>query len=191
MIVAVVPVKGLASAKSRLSPHLPGTERERLVLQMASRAVTAIRQAGMVQAVAVATPDAGMVAQLEAHHLPDAGSLNETLRASADWARVQGAAGMLILPCDLPLVSAADIVSMLTQGSGVTIAPTHDGGTGALYLAPPRCIVPEFGEASYARHVLAARERGVPVHEIEREGLRFDLDTAADLQRFGGVLRAG
>ncbi len=190
MIVAVVPVKALQSAKSRLAPYLGERERERLVLTMAGRAVNAIRETGLVAEIRVATPQARVAESLNARLHPDAGSLNGTVRSAAGWARCRGARGLLILPCDLPSVTKDDITAMLTHGSGVTIAPTHDGGTGALYLAPPQSIPPGFGDGSFARHVLSARERGVPVHEIDREGLRNDLDTIEDLQRFSHLVRA-
>lgn len=191
MIVAVVPVKALGTAKSRLSAYLAAWERERLVISMAKRAVNAIRETGLVGEIRVATPDDRVATALNADPLADAGSLNETVCAAARWAQEHCASGLLVLPCDLPSVTKSDVTAMVIQGTGVTIAPTHDGGTGALYLAPPRSIPPEFGIGSYARHILSARERGVPVHEVDREGLRHDLDTIEDLQRFSHLLRAG
>lgn len=191
MIVAVVPVKSLSSAKSRLAPYLSDPERERLVLTLAARVVNAIRETGLVAEVGVATPDAQVAEIVKANLLPDGGSLNGAVRSAVAWARSRGAHGLLILPCDLPSVTHEDITAVLSQGSGVTIAPTHDGGTGALYLAPPESIPPAFGDGSYARHALSARKRNVPVHEVDREGLRNDLDTGADLQRFSHLLRAG
>jgi 2-phospho-L-lactate guanylyltransferase len=191
MIVAVVPVKELRAAKSRLSAYVTDPERERLVVTMAARAVNTIRETGLVAEVRVATPDPRVAAALNAGHIADAGSLNATIRATARWAQSRCASGLLILPGDLPTVTTSDVTAMVVQGSGVTIASTHDGGTGALYLAPPRSIPPEFGEGSYARHILSARQRGVLVHEVDRPGLRHDVDTIEDLRRFSHLLRAG
>lgn len=191
MIVAVVPVKALDVAKSRLAPYIPQGERARIVIKLAERAVHAIRETDLVWDVAVATPDAGTASLLNARHLPDTGGLNGTLHSAAAWAESLAADGLLVVPCDLPAVTAADIIYVLTRGAGMTIARTHDGGTGALYLAPPRSIPPEFGEGSYARHLRSARERGVPVHEVDRPGFRYDLDTPGDLERFSDLLQAG
>jgi 2-phospho-L-lactate guanylyltransferase len=188
MKVAVVPVKHLRAAKSRLSSVLPPGERESLVLALASHVLQAIRETGLVTMVAVATPDRATALALKAEYLPDAGSLNRTLWLAGRWAERTGASGLLILPCDLPLVTAPDVADVLGHGPGITIAPTRDGGTGALYLAPPRSIQPRFGRNSYARHILAAREAGVPVHEVERPGFRHDLDTSEDLKRFPDFL---
>lgn len=191
MIAAVMPIKGLRTAKSRLAAHLPQREREALVLRLAARGVGAMRETGLIRSIAVVTPDRALANILGTEYLPDAGDLNSSLRSAIGWAQECTAGGVLILPCDLPMVTAEDVAAMVSQGSGITIAPTHDGGTGALCLAPPQAIAPEFGPGSYARHVLSARERGVPVHEVERPGLYHDLDTAEDLERFGDLLRAG
>jgi 2-phospho-L-lactate/phosphoenolpyruvate guanylyltransferase len=191
MIAAVMPIKGLRLAKSRLASHLSPREREALVLRLADRGLAAIRKTGLAGSIAIVTPDRGTAAALHSEHLPDAGDLNSSLRSAPIWAQRREAEGVLILPGDLPMVTPDDVATVLTQGCGVTIASTHDGGTGALYLAPPQAIAPEFGEGSYARHVLSARERGVPVHEVERPGLHYDLDTVEDLRRFDDLLRAG
>jgi 2-phospho-L-lactate guanylyltransferase len=190
MIVAVIPIKGLPVGKSRLSPYLPAHERKVLVMKLAGRTVAAVRESGMVETVAVVTPDPATAAVLGTEFLPDAGDLNSSLQSAAVWAGERGAAGLLILPCDLPLVTTADVQAVVSEGAGVTIAPTHDGGTGALCLSPPQSIPPRFGEGSFARHVLSARERGVPVHEVHRPGLRYDLDTVEDLRHFDDELRA-
>lgn len=191
MIVAVVPIKGLALAKSRLASHLPDAQRESLVMTLAGRAVTAIRESGMVHQVAVVTPHPTTAAALATEFLPDAGGLNSSLRSAVLWAQDREATGLLVLPCDLPMVTPSEVEAVLSRGTGVTIAPSHDGGTGALYLAPPECIPPQFGEGSHARHLLSARERGIPVHEVDYPGLRYDLDTVEDLHHFDDLLRAG
>jgi len=191
MIVAVVPIKRLSEAKGRLSAHLSPLERQRLVLRLAARAVEALRDSGVAARIAVTTPEPQVAARLGAEYLPDTGGLNASVRSAMRWAESAGAKGLLVLPGDLPGVTGEDIAVMVEDRSGLTIAPTHDGGTGALFLAPPACIPPQFGVASYARHLLSACERGVPVREIDRDGLRFDLDTIEDIDRLGGLLQAG
>jgi 2-phospho-L-lactate guanylyltransferase len=191
MIAAVIPVKHLGEAKSRLAPRLSRAQRESLVLRLLDRVVGAVRETGQVSHIAVATPDAEVAEAAGAMHLPDVGSLNGTLSAAARWAVDIGAHGLLILPCDLPMITPDDIVSILESGAGIGIAPTHDGGTGALYLRPPGCIPPQFGPDSYARHIASARQRRLTVRDVHREGFRFDLDTVVDLERFSDVLLTG
>jgi 2-phospho-L-lactate guanylyltransferase len=190
VIAAVVPLKRLSEAKSRLSRDIEPVERERLMLAMARHVVSALRDSPSIDIIAVSTPNEETALALGATYLPDAGGLNESLMVAQSWAQEIGAEGLLILPADLPLVGPADIESVVTGPSGISIASTHDGGTGALFLTPPACIPPEFGESSYARHILSARERAVPVREVDRDGLRFDLDTLDDLRHFARMLRA-
>ena len=65
------------------------------------------------------------------------------------------------------------------------IAPDEAGtGTNALYVRPPDLIAFEYGEGSCLRHMEQARARGVRVDRVDRPGLRFDLDTPKDLERY-------
>ena len=65
------------------------------------------------------------------------------------------------------------------------IAPDDAGtGTNALLARPPDLIAFEYGEGSCQRHLEQARARGVRVDRVDRPGLRFDLDTPDDLERY-------
>jgi 2-phospho-L-lactate guanylyltransferase len=188
MIAAVIPIKRLEAAKSRLASVLPDDERQSLVLGLLGRTLEAVRGCAAVERVALCTPDHALAGRYGAEWVPDAGGLNASLRASARWALSSGASALLILPADLPLVTVADVDAVLAAGNGwegITIAPCTDGGTGALLLCPPDVIAPSFGPDSYARHVALAR--GIPIRTVRREGLALDLDSEADL----AALRSG
>ena len=58
MTSAVVPVKGLASSKSRLLPYLGRDAVERLAIAMLGDVVAALREVPTLSRVAVVTPDA-------------------------------------------------------------------------------------------------------------------------------------
>ena len=69
--------------------------------------------------------------------------------------------------------------------AALRIAPDEAGtGTNALYVRPPGWLGFAFGDASCTRHLAQARALGVSVHRVERPGLKFDLDTPADLERY-------
>ena len=71
------------------------------------------------------------------------------------------------------------MAAMLDVEAEVAIAPDrHRLGTNALALRRAAQFTFAFGEASFARHRTAAPWSAV----IERPGLRFDVDTPADLQ---------
>ena len=67
----------------------------------------------------------------------------------------------------------------------VRIAPDEAGvGTNALYVRPPDLLSFEYGETSCPRHLEQALTRGARIDRVDRPGLRFDLDTPDDLERY-------
>lgn len=184
MIAAVVPAKRLLEAKSRLSPHLPPEERAGLMCALLQRTITALQESGVVDFLALATAEAGLAGQLGAAWLPDQGSLNASLRHAAGWASDSGAAALLIVPGDLPLITSSAVRTFIAAagtGRGIALTSTQDGGTGALLLTPPTVISPAFGAASFARHCRIAADRDVPAQVLRSPALSFDLDTIEDL----------
>ncbi|HLJ65835.1 MAG TPA: 2-phospho-L-lactate guanylyltransferase [Chloroflexota bacterium] len=188
MIAAVIPLKRLSDAKSRLAGRLTGAERMQLARSLLERTVMALHESSVVDRVALVTPEPALAGELGLVGLPDRGGLNASLEEGARWARTTHADALLVLPADLPLLTGDDIravVGRLTGGARVVVAPTRDGGTGALLVAPPGTLPFAFGPGSFDRHCTLARQRGLAVAEIRREGLALDLDTAADLEAAG------
>ncbi len=187
MIAAVIPVKRLTEGKSRLAARLSASERAALITGLVRCAVDALRESGIVERIALATPEVALAQSLKVEALPDEGSLNAALRGAVAWATEMDAAGLLILPGDLPLVRGEDvraIAAALPDPPTISIAPTRDGGTGALLLSPPTVIPPSFGPTSFERHLQLARDRGVRVSSVMRTALSFELDTVEDLDMF-------
>jgi coenzyme F420-0:L-glutamate ligase/coenzyme F420-1:gamma-L-glutamate ligase len=119
----------------------------------------------------------------------EGGGLNEALEEARRYALGRGASAVLVLPADLPTLRAPDVGAVLEAvpdggGPAVIVSPDAAGtGTNALLLRPPDAVPFLFGPGSFEAHRAAARERGVPVHDLERPNLAFDLDTADDLRR--------
>lgn len=185
MIAAVIPVKRLSEAKSRLASRLSAAERLTLVTGLLARSVAVLQEVRAIERIALATEERTLVEGWSGvEWLPDRGGLNATLAHAVSWARTVPADSLLILPSDLPLLCAHDVRALLAAaptGPGITIAPTRDGGTGALLLTPPNVIVPAFGPESFTRHRDAARAAGVGVSTVARHGLAQELDTPDDL----------
>jgi 2-phospho-L-lactate guanylyltransferase len=96
---------------------------------------------------------------------------------------------VLLVPGDTPLVRPADLAGLLTAAPGVVIVPDRHGtGTNALLLAPPDAIEPSFGEGSFARHLEAAEQAGVPHRVEEIRTLALDVDTPDDLAELAAEL---
>ncbi|MDA7948773.1 MAG: 5-amino-6-(D-ribitylamino)uracil--L-tyrosine 4-hydroxyphenyl transferase CofH [Hyphomicrobiaceae bacterium] len=188
-IVAVVPMKPLSAAKSRLARDMPEAQRCGLVRDMLVQVLTALRDAGTVEQAFVLTADpelADLAASCGAGHIrePQVNGLNAAVRTAAGYAENLGAEAMLVLPGDIPLVTGAEIDAFTSclQGAGVAIVPAHDrDGTNALLLAPPRVVSPAFGDRSFERHRQAAKQSGLEPAIFEGEGISRDIDDVSDL----------
>jgi 2-phospho-L-lactate guanylyltransferase len=196
---ALLPFRSRETAKSRLGIALDAEERDVLVLGMLANTVGALTAWPALDAVHVivaaderAVPSASGSTPVSVR-LSD-GDLNEALRAGRDAAVAAGAAAVLILPGDLPLLTvealdqllnAAD--AALAAGGGeplVVIVPADArGGTNALVLSPPGVIEPHFGVASFEAHLRAAADAHASVQIVDDVRLTFDLDTPDDLER--------
>ena len=198
MLAAVVPVKSLSQTKGRLAELLTPGERSRLSLAMLADVLAALRSSGAADLLAVTSPDpevAAAAGAAGAEFWPDtAGSQNGAVAAALARAAAAGATAALVLPGDVPLVTPDDVCSLLAQAPaehGAVVAPTGDGGTGALLLRPPTLIAPDYGGASAARHLAAARAAGAAALLYPLPHLALDLDRPEDLRAFLQQAAAG
>ncbi|MFJ4650413.1 2-phospho-L-lactate guanylyltransferase [Nocardia sp. NPDC088792] len=192
---AIIAVKNLGLAKSRLADHLPAQERPRLVLAMLADTVTAAVATPGIASVTVVTPDptvAELVHRLGAqvHPEPPAteftrnghGGLNAALAAGAAAVRERhGTVDLLALQADLPAMrpqELAEVLAAATQPRAV-VADHEGSGTVALLARDPQSLDPLFGRDSARRHIAA----GAIELLGEWPGLRQDVDTAVDLER--------
>lgn len=188
MISAIIPVKALPLAKSRLGALLSGPERRALVLAMLGDVLAALSAARSLDHVGVISADTVVLAHaaaLGAEALPDhARDLNAAFVQAAAHYAARGAAATLALPADIPLVQPAEIDGLIAarrSARGMVIAPSRDGGTNALLVWPPLILPFLFGQGSLARHLAAAHERGLAARELRSPGLELDVDRPDDL----------
>ncbi len=180
---AVIPVKRLGAAKSRLRGAVPAARHRDLALAMLCDTAAAVLACPQVAELLVVTDDrdaAAATAELGARpvpDLPDAG-LNDALRHGADTV-----AGLrrdrAVLTGDLPALRAGEL-SRALHGVRVRSFVPDAAGTGTVLLAAPAGVPldPRFGVGSAAAH---ARSGATPLHG-DWPGLRQDVDTAADLR---------
>lgn len=170
--VAIVPVKSLDGAKSRLAGALEPEARRALVLGMLAGVVDAACGAGL--AVCVVSPDPAVHAAaraLGAEALDDGGR-DLTGAVAHALAHHADAEAVVVLPGDLPDVTADDVRALLDAARPLAVAPAPDGTTHGVAARPPAAFTPSYGPGSAARH------GGVAVYP---PGLRRDVDTPADL----------
>ena len=186
--VAVVPVKRLPLAKTRLRGAVPGVPHERLVVAMALDTVTAVLacpEVGRVFAVTADPVAATALAALGALVVPDepAGGINAAL---SHGVRIAGRPrNVAALTADLPALRPPELSAALRAarrlaGAGPLRAYVPDSaGTGTALLATlgGAALAPRFGPASAAAH---AASGAVALHG-DWPTLRLDVDTRADL----------
>jgi 2-phospho-L-lactate guanylyltransferase len=202
---AVVPIRGLETAKTRLGGDLDPEERRALVTEMLRRTLVATRDAASIAGTVVVTMDPAAAAMANRHRaigllerVP--GGLNAAIEAARSVAIARGASAVLVLPADLPAVSAAALDELVTtartavadgppgQGLALVVPDRHGEGTNALLVSPPGAVAPRFGERSRAAHRAAAL--AAQLRHLEADGpLSLDVDTAADLLVAAASLR--
>ncbi|MCL4684212.1 2-phospho-L-lactate guanylyltransferase [Myxococcota bacterium] len=200
MTAAVVPMKSLASAKSRLAAALGRSDAEALSLAMLEDVVAALRALPTLDAVGVVTPDETVARSAEragalALRGDDPG-LNEALQRAA---RELGAAcdgGLLVVLGDVAGVRTAELAQVLralseTPPPCAVMVPSRDGGTAALARNPHDVFPAQFGPDSARVHRAAAAQAGVPLIELALASLAIDIDDKQDLRDFAAGPGAG
>lgn len=193
---AVVPVRGIADGKTRLSGILADDERQALVRRLLLVTFAALASSRHLAGWAVVSRDPAVLALAAAWGgipvreradtpLQPTQALNMAIETGRDVLAEHSARHMLILPSDLPFVTgeALDAVWRAhARGYDVTVVPARDGdGTNALVLSPPMALAPAFGPGSCAVHTTRALASGCAVQHHDSEELAFDLDTPVDL----------
>ncbi len=187
---AVVPVKDLERAKRRLTGALDPAARRGLSLAMLADVLDALAATPGLDGIAVVSRDADVAALARRRGLrviPETGAgLNAAVAQAANVLSAEGCARLLVMPADLPLAAPeeiARILAALTETPGLALVPDRHGvGTNALACSPPHAIAPSFGAGSFARHLQAARNAGIPATVLRLPGLGLDIDTPEDLR---------
>jgi len=198
-IWALVPVKPIKLAKSRLAGVLSPREREELNRGFLRQTLAVVTRQPRIERTMVVSRDPAALAvarEYGARTLMEEGAplLNLALTRATIVAQSYGVFGLLVVHADLPLLTAEEIDSMLCAGSrgpGVVIAPDrHEGGTNALLVSPPGLIQYAFGPGSFAEHLRRAQEAGAKVIVCRLPGLSLDIDVPEDLELYRSRLAA-
>ena len=181
-------------------PDLDRTQLESLALVMLEDVLGALCAVPSLDRVVTLTPDATVArtaraAGAEALERPDAG-LNAAIDAAARDLELGRDEPFLVVLGDVPNIEAQDIETMCqtieaADRPAVALAASRDGGSTALLRAPHTAIPSCFGSNSARRHRDAARERGIPLFELELRSLQLDLDRPEDVESFLATSRGG
>jgi 2-phospho-L-lactate guanylyltransferase len=148
-------------------PHITGT----LVISRDTRVLAIARDLGVNTVQESGTPE-----------------LNNALMRATQVVRGWRGEAVLVLPADLPLIAAEDVIDVIDLGmeeDTVVIATDQsEDGTNALLIRPPGLIPYAYGKGSYKRHLQAAHDVGATVHVYRSERLALDIDVPADLEQY-------
>ena len=194
----LIAIKERSRCKARLSGRLVPAARLELVRSMLAAVLAAAGSARTVRRVVVVSGERDTVPGDVSVLVDDGEGLNIALTQAHRTLLGTGCREVLILPADLPRISAEDVDQMVlaARGSGLAIAPdAADVGTNALCLPAGNSFEFQFGPDSKRLHVQEAARAGLKARIVRRPGLAFDVDTPADLdlireQRWLSRLRA-
>jgi len=187
---AIVPVKPLRRAKSRLAGVLTAEERNTLSRRLLAHTLSVLGRVPQIGRVLVVSQDPKALAvarKMGAKSMtePAPGELNRALRRASRMAVAQGATGVLVVPADLPMLDSNALEDFLARAEPppvVIVAPDRRGrGTNTLFVSPPGLIEYEFGPHSFRKHTQRARAAGARLEVCEVASLGLDVDTPEDL----------
>ena len=187
---AIVPVKPLVRAKSRLADVLSPKERENLSIKMLMRNLLVLKNSESIVDVLVISRDTHVLAMardLDIHTVQESGQpeLNNALTRATQLLETWGVDATLVLPADIPLLAVEDVEEIIKLGrfkGSVVISPDfEEDGTNALFMHPPGIIPYSYGDGSFPRHVDSAKAADAILHIYESDRIKLDVDTPDNL----------
>ena len=186
----LIPVKELSTSMSRLGDILTQDEKIGLSLAMLEDVIEVVRGVEDIEPLVIVTRDSRAAAIAEKYGIE---VIREPMETRGEGPAVDYGAGilegrgikrLLVLPSDMPQVTAPDLESILAVDLGtpsVVMVPAHDGGTNGMLRRPPTVIPSRFGPNSLSLHLQEAEARGVATKVIELASFRVDVDTPEDM----------
>ena len=190
---AIIPVKTLSQAKSRLTGYVSLEQREQLVLTMLRHVLLVLQKSDIDITVVSADAQVRSYARswgAQTLHEEQTGH-NPALTAAAQRVLSQTTGicneqiGLLTISADLPLLQVDEIQAMVEASKDypVVLAASQEGtGTNALLVHPPLNIPYVFGPDSLQHYISEAKKRHLPTKIQKSHGLSFDIDTIDDLE---------
>jgi 2-phospho-L-lactate guanylyltransferase len=186
--VILIPVKDQSNAKERLAKLLVPAERRALAQAMLQDVLDAVTAAASPATISLVTNDAYAEELAEKMGLGviddgDAQSETEAIETATAACMRRGEPWTLVIPGDAPLVTPDEIVRIFKsapeQGS-VLVTDHKRKGSNAVYRSPGNLFPLKFGDYSYAPHLRAAQQTGLPVQQLMLPGIALDIDRPED-----------
>ncbi|MFW5709013.1 MAG: 2-phospho-L-lactate guanylyltransferase [Chloroflexota bacterium] len=197
----IIPVKPLRLAKSRLANVLSPEDRQRFAEAMLRHVLKVVGEVPQVTGILVISRDNHALAIAREYGAKtiqetDAPELNTALTRASSIVASWRTDAILVLPADLPLIAAEDIEQIIQMGrsphpSVVIATDRNKDGTNALYIRPPGLIDYAYGEGSFKRHAVLARDAGAEVHVYQSDRLLQDIDLPEDIENYQRMIARG
>ncbi len=201
-IWAIIPVKPLHDSKSRLVNVLTPEERAALTLQILGDTLEVLAEVPAINRTLVVSRDPKVLKVARnrgasTYNETDKQGLNSALTRASHIAAAKNADCILILPADLPYVTAEDVELIVGNDSGdaagrdesnrgivpgsFAICSDHGcDGSNALLVCPPTGFTFQYGSNSFSLHLEEASRLGMSKRVVEAPGIKFDIDTEED-----------
>lgn len=191
---AVIPIKPLRDSKSRLAHILTPDQRAELTSHLLQHTLHAIKESEQIYRTLVISRDPAVLKLARQEGVftfneGDRQGLNQAVTRAAGVTAARGADSILILPADLPFITADDIVKLAlalpadseqSQPQAIICPDLECEGTNALLLSPPLEFTFQYGPGSFHKHQQEALRRARQLTTIKLPGVQFDVDTEED-----------
>ena len=192
-IAAVIPMKNLHYAKSRLSNILTLQQRKELVLFLFNITIKTLKKSKFISEIIVVSSDKTIEKFSFKNGLIFIKDLDNGVNNAiifADRYCVQNNIDAnIVIPHDLPFISVKEIDYICNISEKypkcVIICPSKRfDGTNILFRKPPSVIATFYDNNSYLNHLKEAEKFNIPLESINLDNLMFDIDTREDLLDF-------
>ena len=190
---ALIPIKGFDRGKSRLSEVLAPDERARLTRSLFEHVVRVLRDCPDIDSIAAVSDSSEARAHAEdlgvlaLRDIEDGGGLADVVNAAVQTLALRGARSVVICMSDLPSLTVDDVASVTQELRSTDVVLVPDlarRGTNVIAVKPATALPSCLGnDDSLERHRALAEELGLHVSVQLHDGIGFDVDRPADLDR--------
>lgn len=183
-LYAIIPVSKFKNAKTRLSPFLNETEREKILKAMLKDVTDILKK--YVDEIIIISADEDVLTYGEKLNLKtlkenDNSNLNKALNQAMEYCTGK-CRKIIITPSDIPLINKVNLeeIKKLIDTYELIISPSKGGGTNLL-ITKPKSIETQFGDFSFLKHIKEAKDNKLKYFVYDSFFLALDVNTTEDL----------
>lgn len=189
-IAAVIPMKNLHFAKSRLSTILTLQQRKNLAFFLLNTTIKTLKESRLINEIIIVSSDKTIEKfsfENSLKFIKDSDSgVNNAVILADHYCINNDIDANIVIPHDLPFISAKEIDQICNMSKKypkcIIICPSKRfDGTNILFRKPPNVIKTFYDDNSYMNHLKEAQRLNIPIESLELDNLMFDIDTKEDL----------